>query len=165
MGSRVRRKIVRAHKCARTENLHAIARDAGLSPSAGASLLKRSAGARRVVSMLVPLSEGSARAEQWEPSSVTSAVRPSEEWFRRLRRQQVDPCSLPGVPRPIASKETCRRWARAQRRVRLRAGFLCARVLCARTTFPLRTRPHPTPPRGRKVLRTTVWFTYITLDY
>eukprot|EP00964_Phaeocystis_antarctica_P130824 scaffold94702_cov33-Phaeocystis_antarctica.AAC.1 len=34
--------------------------------------LKRSAGSRRAVSMLVPLSEGSARAEQWEPSSVTA---------------------------------------------------------------------------------------------
>ena len=36
--------------------------------------LKRSAGARRAVSMLVPLSEGSARAEQWEPSSVTASA-------------------------------------------------------------------------------------------
>ena len=65
-------------------------------------------------------------------------------------------CSLLGVPRPIASKETCRRWARAQRRVRLRAAFVCARVLCACTTFRPNKRPHPTPPRGRKVLRTTV---------
>eukprot|EP00964_Phaeocystis_antarctica_P030290 scaffold17088_cov14-Phaeocystis_antarctica.AAC.1 len=64
-------------------------------------------------------------------------------------------CSLLGVPRPIASKETCRRWARAQRRVRLRAAFVCARVLCACTTFRPNKRPHPTPPRGRKVLRTT----------
>lgn len=49
-------------------------RDAGLSPSAGTSLLKQSAGARRAVSVLVPLSEGSARAEQWEPSSVTASA-------------------------------------------------------------------------------------------
>ena len=40
----------------------------------------------------------------------------------------------------------------------LRARFVCAHK------FPTRARPHPTPPRGRKVLRTTVWFTYITLD-
>ena len=68
--------------------------------------------------------------------------------------------SLLHVTRPIASKETCRRWARAQRRVRLRAGFVCARVLSARTKFPTRAPPHPTPPRGRKVLRTTVHFTF-----
>ena len=49
-------------------------RDAGLSPSAGTSLLKQSAGARRAVSVLVPLCEGSARAEQWEPSSVTASA-------------------------------------------------------------------------------------------
>eukprot|EP00964_Phaeocystis_antarctica_P049816 scaffold28855_cov60-Phaeocystis_antarctica.AAC.1 len=41
--------------------------------------------------------------------------------------------SLLGVPRPIASKETCRRWARAQRRVVcLRVALVCAR---ARTCF------------------------------
>ena len=34
-------------------------------------------------------------------------------------------CSLLGVTRPIASKETCRRWARAQRRV------LCVRGTCS----------------------------------
>eukprot|EP00964_Phaeocystis_antarctica_P045413 scaffold26137_cov82-Phaeocystis_antarctica.AAC.2 len=44
-------------KRARRQNLHATARDAGLSPSAGTSLLKRSAGARRAVSVLVPRCE------------------------------------------------------------------------------------------------------------
>ena len=33
--------------------------------------------------------------------------------------------------------------------------FVCARVFSARTKFPTRARPHPTPRRGGKVLRTT----------
>eukprot|EP00964_Phaeocystis_antarctica_P035714 scaffold20416_cov35-Phaeocystis_antarctica.AAC.1 len=45
--------------------------------------------------------------------------------------------SLLGVPRPIASKETCRRWVRAQRRV------VCVRVrLCEH-----RSRGPPACPR------------------
>ena len=67
-------------------------------------------------------------------------------------------CSLLGVTRPIASKETCRRWARAQRRVLCVRARLCA---CVRARFAhnFLTPPHPTPcpPRGgRKVLQLTV---------
>jgi len=50
------------------------------------------------------------------------------------------------VPRPIASKETCRRWARAQRRVRLRAG-LSARAFSLRAQN-FRPARDPTPPHA-----------------
>ena len=84
------------------------ARDAGLSPSAGTSLLKRSAGSHRAVSMLVPLSEGSARAEQWElhrspptahPPASTPEVSAYQCWPMTLRRLRIThQSSLRGSP-------------------------------------------------------------------
>eukprot|EP00964_Phaeocystis_antarctica_P103045 scaffold68348_cov28-Phaeocystis_antarctica.AAC.1 len=55
--------------------------------------------------------------------------------------------SLLGVPRPIASKETCRRWARESPASRAVACRFClrARFVCApKNSDPRATPPHPT---------------------
>ena len=83
--------------------------------------------------MLVPLSEGSARAEQWEPSSVTSAV-------RRWREQPYPPllCHEPGMSGGPKGSEKCGPQAAVVFIIGLAAGTGC--TIASKALFQLEAR-------------------------